>query len=99
MESTLHENIVRYVTSESSESNLGVGGVVNSSPLQLYLLTEYYPLGSLLSYLQGNVLSWKQTCSIVRNIACGLKHLHSEFYINSSGIRTEKYPIAHRWVW
>ena len=92
LESTWHENIVHFITCESSDSR----GVISASPLQLYLVTEYYPLGSLEGYLRGNRLSWKQACTIVRDVACGLKHLHSEFYLNENGIRTEKYSIAHR---
>ncbi len=94
LESTRHTNIVDFITSDSSES----GGVVSSSPLQLYLVTHYYPLGSLEGYLRAHVLSWQQACEVVRSIACGLMHLHSDV-CESQGVMTEKYPIAHRWVW
>lgn len=81
------------MASDSSES----GGVaVNASPLQLYLVTRYHPLGSLEEYLRAHVISWKQACVMVRSIACGLKHLHSESFVNEAGITSEKYSIAHR---
>lgn len=91
LESTRHPNIVHFITSDSSES----GGVVSSSPLQLYLVTHYYPLGSLESYLRGHVLSWQQACEVVRSISCGLKYLHSDL-CEGVARRTEKPPIAHR---
>ena len=95
LESTRHANIMEFVTSESNES----GGMVATSPLQLYLVTRYYPLGTLEGYLRANVLSWKQACCVVWSIANGLKHLHSESCTECAGIKTEKYAIAHRWVW
>lgn len=92
LESTRHKNIIEFVTSGSYES----GGVVATSPLQLHLVTRYYPLGTLEGYLRANVLSWKQACCIIWSIANGLKHLHSENCTESKGIQTEKYGIAHR---
>ena len=96
LESTRHPNIVHFIASDSSES----GGVVNSSPLQLYLVTHYYPLGSLEGYLRARMLTWQQACEVVRSVACGLKHLHADTCeTQGSGISTEKHPIAHRWAW
>lgn len=70
--------------------------MLNASQQQLYLVTQYYPLGSLEGYLRRGVVSWQQACVIVRSIACGLKHLHSETAVNEDGISCEKYAIAHR---
>ena len=94
LESTHHSNIVQFVTSDHES-----GGVVNTSQQQLYLVTSYYPLGSLEGFLRRGVVSWRQACLIVKSIACGLKHLHSDTYLNQDSIHIEKYAIAHRWVW
>ncbi len=95
LESTRHDNIIEYMTCGSHQA----GGVVHTSPLQLHLVTRYYPLGTLGEHLRKNVLSWKQACCVVKSVAGGLKHLHSEYCVNGAGMDIEKYPIAHRWVW
>ncbi len=101
LETTCHPNIVHFLTSGSSEAGgVVTGGAVNSASLQLFLVTHYYPLGSLESFLRGHVLSWQQACEVVRSIVCGLRHLHSDACEGEgAGGMTEKYPIAHRWVW
>ena len=87
MESTSHENIVEFVTSGSRGSGIS---------LQLFIITRYYPLGSLNGFLRMHVVKLEQGCTMMKSIAEGLAHLHSENYTNSSGIRSEKYAIAHR---
>jgi len=67
------------------------------APPQLFLVTKFYPLGSLLEYLQGHVISWSQACRIIVGVASGLRHLHDSHYFRD-GVRTDKYPVAHRWV-
>ena len=89
MESTMHKNIIEYITSESRGSGI---------QLQFFMITRYYPLGSLNQYLKGKVVSWEQACKMIQSIVCGLSHLHSERYMNLSGIIAEKYSVAHRWV-
>ena len=87
MESTAHENIIEYVASEICGSGIA---------LQRVLITRFYPLGSLNNYLRLRTMSWSQTCVMVRSIARGLAHLHSESYMNIGGVLAEKYAIAHR---
>lgn len=87
MESTAHKNIVEFVTSESRGSGIS---------LQLFIITRYYPLGSLNQFLRQHVITLEQARVMIDSVACGLAHLHSEYYTNSSGIMTEKYAIAHR---
>ncbi len=90
MESTPHRNILEYIGCEMRGSGI---------TLERALLTRYYQLGSLDNYLRSHVLSWQQSCIMIRTMAEGLAHLHSEYYLNSAGIVAEKYPVAHRWVW
>ena len=35
---------------------------------------------------------------MIRSVACGLAHLHSEYYTNNSGVCAEKYAVAHRYL-
>ena len=87
MESTAHENILEYITSELRNSGISS---------ERALLTRFYPLGSLNNYLRGHKVTWEVACEIIQSIARGLAHLHSEYYTNSAGIVAEKYPVAHR---
>ena len=87
MESTAHENIVEFVTKESRGAGIS---------LQLAIITQYYPLGSLNQFLRKHVVSLQQANVMISSVANGLAHLHAEYYTNSSGIVTEKYAIAHR---
>lgn len=87
MESTMHKNIVEYITSETRGSG---------HYLQFFMITKYYPLGSLNQYLRRKVVSWEQACTMIHSVVCGLAHLHSERYTNLSGILAEKYAVAHR---
>ena len=85
-ESTAHENVLKYFGSELR------GSGYNS---QLLMITEYCPLGSLLQFLQFTELEWAEALMIMSNVAAGLTHLHSNFYI-SNDITMEKYAVAHR---
>ena len=87
MESTKHQNIIEYVVSGS----WGTG-----YQLQMFIVSPYYPLGSLNRFLARNTVSWEQACRVIHSVASGLSHLHSESYINSSGVGMEKYCVAHR---
>ena len=89
MESTSHQNVLRYIATESRGSGY---------QSELFMITEYYPLGSLCVYLRNHRVSWEQACCMVRSLAKGLAHLHSEWYTNSAGILAEKYAVAHRCV-
>ena len=87
MESTTHKNIVEFITSGRTHLDMSS---------HLYIITKYYPLGSLNQFLQKHVVTLEQACVIISDIATGLAHLHSEYYTNSGGIVAEKYAIAHR---
>lgn len=77
-----HENILGYLGSDFTSKN---------SCTQLWLITNFYPLGSLYDYLNINVLDLHQTLSILDTAISGLLHLHTEL------IGNEKKPgIAHR---
>ena len=89
MESTTHPNILEFITSESQGSGYN---------RQLFTVTKYYPLGSLNQYLRIHTVSWEQACTMIRSVACGLSHLHSEYYTNNSGVCAEKYAVAHRYL-
>lgn len=58
---------------------------------QLWLVTEYYPLGSLYDFLQEQYLTPRETLKMVYSMINGLCHLHMEV------IGTEGKPaMAHR---
>lgn len=77
-----HENILGYIGSDMTSHN---------SSTQLWVLTHYYPLGSLYDHLHRSALSHNDMAIICLSIANGLVHLHSEIF------GTEGKPaIAHR---
>lgn len=77
-----HENILGYIGSDMTSRN---------SCTQLWLITHYYPLGSLFDHLNRTALSHHQMATICLSIANGLVHLHTEIF------GTEGKPaIAHR---
>lgn len=77
-----HENILGYIGSDMTSRN---------SCTQLWLITHYYPLGSLYDHLNRTTLSHHQMISICLSIASGLVHLHTEIFGNQG-----KPAIAHR---
>ncbi|XP_063707130.1 activin receptor type-1 isoform X2 [Culicoides brevitarsis] len=77
-----HNNILEYIGSDMTSRN---------SCTQLWLITHYYPLGSLYDHLNRNALSHYEMITICSSIANGLVHLHTEIF------GTEGKPaIAHR---
>lgn len=77
-----HENILGYIGSDMTSRN---------SCTQLWLLTHFYPLGSLFDHLNRTALSHYDMVNICLSIANGLVHLHTEIH------GTEGKPaIAHR---
>src|SRR5699024_8017436 len=58
---------------------------------QMWLVTEYHPIGSLYDYLAGNSISINQMMSLMISIVNGIAHLHTEV-IGTTG----KPAIAHR---
>lgn len=77
-----HQNILGYIGSDMTSRN---------SCTQLWLLTHFYPNGSLFDHLNRTSLSHQDMAVICLSIANGLVHLHSEIY------GTEGKPaIAHR---
>ena len=85
--STPHKNILPFIASISRGTGYG---------LQFFIITQYYPLGSLNQYLRHNILSWEQSWNMMHSVSRGLSHLHSTSYTNSDGVVLEKYAIAHR---
>lgn len=77
-----HENILGYIGSDMTSRN---------SCTQLWLITHYYPFGSLYDHLNRTTLSHHQMISICLSIASGLVHLHTEIFGNQG-----KPAIAHR---
>lgn len=77
-----HENILGYIGSDMTSQN---------GSTQLWVLTHYYPLGSLYDHLHRTSLTQNAMATICLSIANGLVHLHSEIF------GTEGKPaIAHR---
>ncbi|EDW77162.1 uncharacterized protein Dwil_GK22220 [Drosophila willistoni] len=77
-----HENILGFIGSDMTSRN---------SCTQLWLMTHYYPLGSLFDHLNRNPLSHNDMICICLSIANGLVHLHTEIF------GTEGKPaMAHR---
>ncbi|XP_030368970.1 activin receptor type-1 isoform X2 [Scaptodrosophila lebanonensis] len=77
-----HENILGFIGSDMTSRN---------SCTQLWLMTHYFPLGSLFDHLNRNALSHNDMILICLSIANGLVHLHTEIF------GTEGKPaMAHR---
>jgi activin receptor type-1 len=77
-----HENILGFLGSDVTSHN---------SCTQLWLITNYYELGSLYDYLTQSALQPNQMLSILLSIVSGLLHLHTEIF-GTQG----KPAIAHR---
>lgn len=77
-----HENILGYIGSDMTSRN---------SCTQLWLITHYYPLGSLYDHLNRTALTHHQMMTICKSISSGLVHLHTEIFGKQG-----KPAIAHR---
>lgn len=77
-----HENILGYIGSDMTSHN---------SSTQLWVLTDFYPLGSLYDHLHSKALTHHDMITICLSIASGLVHLHTEIFGTES-----KPAIAHR---
>lgn len=77
-----HDNILGYVGSDMTS---------RASCTQLWLVTQYHPLGSLFDQLNRHPLTHHQTLNICLSIANGLLYLHTEIH----GTRG-KPAMAHR---
>ena len=77
-----HDNILGFVACDVFSNN----GVT-----ELWLITQYYPHGSLFDYLNRYSVSPKIMMRMVISICKGLAHLHTEFSAAS-----DKPAIAHR---
>lgn len=86
LDSTPHENILHFILGD----NRGTG--YNA---EYFIITQYYPLGSLNYFLRHSSLSWEQAWNVMYSVSNGLTHLHSSNY-TSKGFVSEKYSIAHR---
>jgi len=77
-----HENILGFIGSDMTSRN---------SCTQLWLMTHYFPLGSLFDHLNRNALSHNDMVWICLSIANGLVHLHTEIFGKQG-----KPAMAHR---
>lgn len=82
-----HENIVRFIASETHE----VGGLVTET----WMFLEFCPYGSLCDYLDANeICGPQQAVKILFSVIRGLHYLHEDF--SQGGEVHYKPPIAHR---
>lgn len=80
-----HQNILRYIGSDR---------VDNIMDVDLWIITEYQPNGSLFDFLKTRVVDMRLLFKLVRSMASGLNFLHQINEGNQSG--SKKPPIAHR---
>lgn len=79
-----HNNILSFIAADNKDTG---------TAMQLWLVTEYHPHGSLFDYLQRSPpLDDAQLCRMVRSTSAGLAFLHSEI----AGSHHSKPGIAHR---
>jgi hypothetical protein len=77
------------------------------SPLQLWLITHFHPLGSLYEHLSRVTLTRAQMMALVLSAARGLLHLHTEIHgtqvitrtqvFTLTGIQSDGYLFVHRY--
>ena len=80
-----HENILKFIGSEKRGDNLNI---------ELWLITEFHPNGSLYEYLKGNTVNWSELCKIAETMTMGLAFLHDEIpALHGSDIKP---AVAHR---
>lgn len=77
-----NENILPFIGSDVTSV---------SSCTQLWLVTKYYPLGSLFDYLNTHTLTLEDMFATMTSIVSGISHLHTEVF-GTQG----KPAIAHR---
>uniref|UniRef100_A0A5S6QJI7 receptor protein serine/threonine kinase n=1 Tax=Trichuris muris TaxID=70415 RepID=A0A5S6QJI7_TRIMR len=82
-----HENMVKYLASAELTNQVHEGQCN-----QYWLLTDYLPNGSLMDYLNSNILSWDSMCKLACSVAKGVAYLHAEI---SDG-DFYKPAVAHR---
>ena len=87
LDSTPHQDILPFIDSLTRETGY------NS---QFFIITQYFPLGSLNQFLCHNTLSFEQAWNMMYSVSSGLTHLHSTSYSNSEGLILEKYAVVHR---
>ncbi|CAL2040982.1 unnamed protein product [Caenorhabditis brenneri] len=80
-----HPNVLRYIGSDRVDNLMSV---------DLWIITEYQPNGSLHDFLKTRVVDMRLLFKLVRSMASGLNFLHQINEGNQSG--SKKPPIAHR---
>uniref|UniRef100_A0A672M5M3 receptor protein serine/threonine kinase n=1 Tax=Sinocyclocheilus grahami TaxID=75366 RepID=A0A672M5M3_SINGR len=65
-----HENVARFL---ESEERVGTEG-----RSEFLLLLEFYPHGSLCTYLSGRTVDWLSCCRLALSVTRGLAYLHTE---------------------
>ena len=64
-----HDNILSFIGAEKRGDNLS---------MELWLVTEYHPLGSLYDYLKAHLVTWNELCRIAETMAAGLAFIHED---------------------
>ena len=64
-----HDNILSFIGAEKRGDNLS---------MELWLVTEYHPLGSLYDYLKSHLVTWNELCRIAETMAAGLAFIHED---------------------
>ena len=64
-----HDNILRFIGAEKRGDSLS---------MELWLVTEYHPLGSLYDYLKAHLVTWNELCRIAETMAAGLAFIHED---------------------
>lgn len=83
-----HENIIRFIKAE-------VRQITYPQPQRQYwLISQYYPGGSLQDYLSENTVTWDEFCRMACSTAKGVAHLHAD--VIGEDPPMNKYPVAHR---
>ncbi|XP_078454475.1 activin receptor type-2B-like isoform X1 [Lampetra fluviatilis] len=80
-----HDNLLQFIAAEQRVSGLDV---------EYWIITAFHEKGSLMEYLKGNVLTWRELCLITETMSRGLAYLHED----AMGPKGEllKPSIAHR---
>ncbi|XP_026069889.1 bone morphogenetic protein receptor type-2-like isoform X2 [Carassius auratus] len=65
-----HDNVARFL---ESEERVGTEGRT-----EFLLLLEFYPHGSLCTYLSGRTVDWLSCCRLALSVTRGLAYLHTE---------------------